>query len=596
MNRFTIHLLTFLFSLSIAFVSAQENRSQIHTNNVQDENIFHHTVERGQTVYAISAMYNIDKEDIYRLNPTSRDYIKVGEILKIPQKHVADHPDTGAEDLHTYHTIRSGETLYGISKQYNVQAAAITKANPGLTSLTFSAGKTIRIPATQIEALPTRAIQKVTKEIEYKVKKKETMYRLCKKFNTTSHELIRLNPELKSGLKAGMIIKVPVETEETVTTQAHETNEFDINALIKYRKEMQRVDVAKIALLLPFQTSDTKNSARIVEYYEGFLLAVDSLKKMGYSIDLSVFDIGDGVQKTQEVLKNDRLADVHLMIGGVTNEQIELIANHARKHEIKYVIPLSSKSDRVTSGNAYVFQVNTPHSYLYSLATMRACTLFANYNVILVNTGDKDPKTEFIRTFKADMNQRNIPFREINYNERTFRNDMAGILSSTKPNLVMPLSSSMEALVKIKGPLRMLTEKNQGYQLTLFGYPEWQTYTNECIEDFFALNTYIYTPFYVNRFSNQTRDFSAKYRRWYKKNMSQTYPRYAMLGFDTGMYFMSAISKLGSNFEDHLRQMQYNSLQTGLRFDTRTNNWGGFMNMNLYFVHYNKDLSIIRTE
>ena len=107
---------------------------------------------------------------------------------------------------------------------------------------------------------------------------------------------------------------------------------------------------------------------------------------MGCSIDLSVFDIGDGIQKTQEVLKNERLTDVHLMIGGVTNEQIEMIANFARKHEIKYVIPLSSKSDRVTSGNAYVFQVNTPQSYLYSFATMRACTLFANYNVILVNT------------------------------------------------------------------------------------------------------------------------------------------------------------------------------------------------------------------
>ena len=105
MNRFIIHLLTFLVSLSITFVFAQENRSQLLTNNGQDENIFHHTVERGQTVYAISAMYNVDIEDIYRLNPTSRDYIKVGEILKIPQKHVSDHPATGTEDLHTYHTI-----------------------------------------------------------------------------------------------------------------------------------------------------------------------------------------------------------------------------------------------------------------------------------------------------------------------------------------------------------------------------------------------------------------------------------------------------------------------------------------------------------
>ena len=56
MNRYTIHLLTFLFSLSITFVFAQENRSQPLTNNGEDENIFHHTVERGQTVYAISAM------------------------------------------------------------------------------------------------------------------------------------------------------------------------------------------------------------------------------------------------------------------------------------------------------------------------------------------------------------------------------------------------------------------------------------------------------------------------------------------------------------------------------------------------------------
>ena len=48
-----------------------------------------------------------------------------------------------------------------------------------------------------------------------------------------SSDLIKFNLELKSGLQAGMVIKVPMETEETVTTQAHEANEFDINGAKK---------------------------------------------------------------------------------------------------------------------------------------------------------------------------------------------------------------------------------------------------------------------------------------------------------------------------------------------------------------------------
>lgn len=594
MNGFKIYLLTILLCLPAVVAISQNNLSQTFTNNEQEGNIFHHTVERGQTIYAISTMYNVSEEDIYRLNPTSREYIKVGQVLKIPQKTSSEN--LTKENPHTYHTIQAGETLYGISKQYNVKAEAITKANPGLNIQTFLAGKTIRIPATQIESLPTTKVETVTKEIEYTIKKRETIYRICKNFHTTSSELIRLNPELRNGLKEGMVIKIPVKKNETVTTQAEEPNEFDINALMSFRKEMQRVDVAKIALLMPFQTKDAKNSARIVEYYEGFLLAVDSMKRKGVSIDLSVFDIGDGIQKTQEALNSDLPAQANLIIGGITNEQIQLIASYAQKHEIKYVIPLSSKSDHITSSNAYVFQINTPHSYLYSLATMKACSLFVNHNVILVNTGDKDEKTEFIQTFKADMTQRNIPYRQINFNEKTFRKDIAALLSTTKPNVIIPLSGSIEALTKIKGPLRMLAEKKPAYKLTLFGYPEWQTYTSECLDDFFALNTYIYTPFFANNMSPQVQRFNDKYRHWYKKNMSQTYPKYTMLGFDTGMFFIGAINKLGANFEDNIRQMQYQSLQTGLHFDGRTNNWGGFMNLNLYMVHYNKNLSITRTK
>ena len=77
-----------------------------------------------------------------------------------------------------------------------------------------------------------------------------------------------------------------------------------------------------------------------------------------------------------------------MIIGAVQNDQIGLIADFAQKHNIKYVIPFTSKNDDVLS-NANVYQVNTPHSYLYSKAAQAGCDLFSDYNIILVNIKDK---------------------------------------------------------------------------------------------------------------------------------------------------------------------------------------------------------------
>jgi len=584
-----------LIIFSLCFLSqtlqSQGVSPQVSFSNGQEGNIFYHTVERGQTIYGISTMYGVSEEDIYRLNPGSKDYIKVGEKLKIPQKETSVSPNEKIEDLYVYHTIQPKETLYGVSKQYNVSADQIMKTNPGLTASTFATGKTIRIPAVSIESLPTTKTQTVVKEVEYKIKRKETMYSLCKRFNITSDKLVEYNPELKAGLKAGMIIKVPVETEETVTINPN-TSEFDIDALVAYRNEIQKVNVIRVALLLSFTNADDKQSAARIEYYEGFLMALDSLKKKGISVDLSVYDIGNGVQKTKEALQTEALRNSNLIIGGITNEQIELIADFALKNEIKYVVPFA-KCDKLTSENGFVFQINTSYQNLYSYATSGACGLFANYNVIIVNTHDKDEKDLFIRTFKANMAEQGMSYRELSFNERSFQSDISSMLSTTKPNLVVPVSGSLEAISKIKGPLRIIADTKASYNLTLLGHPEWQKYTNECVEDFFKLNAHIYTSFFADNLSADIQRFTKKYHRLYRKSMIATYPKYAMLGFDTGMYFISAINQYGSNFESNILLIKHNSLQTGFNFE-RVNNWGGFINTNLYFVRYNKDYTITR--
>lgn len=601
MNKICIYALAFFFSLSGTFTYPQQSdRQVIFTNEQGNGNIFYHTIERGQTVYAIATMYGVTVEEIYRLNPGSRDGIKAGATLRIPQKETATTPD-GKTDNYIYHTIQPKETLYSLSIKYTVPATDIIAANPGLSTSTFTIGKTIRIPPMPSETQATPERKTVRKLENYTVQKKETLYRICQKFNVSTTEMLKLNPRLKNGVKAGMVIQVPVSGEEIVTHSTKQASEMEVNALLYTQKDIKKVNRIRVVLLLPFMTNEVTQSsatARFVEYYEGLLLAVDSLRNTRVSIELSVYDTGNGTKKVKEILKEDNLANANLIIGSVENEQIGLVADFAQKHGIKYVIPFTSKNDDVLS-NACVYQVNTPHSYLYSKAAQAGCDLFADCNIVLVHIKDQEEKPDFIKTFKAEMQQRSIPFQEITYNEETFATDVETVLIADKRNIVLPTSASLDALNKIKVPLRMLSElveeEKEPYEIHLFGYPEWQTYTRECLEDFYALNTYIYSNFYADNLSPEVHEFYHNYKKWYSKNLINTFPKYGILGFDTGMFFLGAIQKYGSNFESNLEKIHYKSVQTGFDFH-RVNNWGGFINTNLFIVHYKNDYTVTRSE
>ena len=600
MNKIRVNTLIFLLGLSLFSAYAQQNdTAPIVVANNPVQNIFQHTVERGQTVYSLAKMYGVSEEDIYRLNPGSRESIKAGSVLNIPQRDVASGPAiTSTDELYTYHTIQPKETLYSLTTKYGVPASELVEANPGLSVATFTIGRIVRIPAMNINGLPTTEIQIVPREIEYTVERRETLYRISRKFGVSSAELIERNPELRKGLKAGMVIKIPVQTKEELVSVPDAPREADVNALLSAPRTVNRVNTMKVAVLLPFMASESRRSAestRVVEYYEGLLLAVDSLKNMGIPIELDVRDTEGGIQSVANILRDESLKETNLIIGGVQNDQIKLIADFAKEHDIKYVIPFTSRNDDVLS-NASVFQVNTPLSYLYAKAAQSGCVLFAGYNIILLDTqDDKDKRPEFISAFKTEMEQRNIMYKECTWQAATFQRDIEAMLSNEKPNVIVPLSASIEALNKIKAPLRGIAEMMPGYRLTLFGYPDWQTYTRDCLEDFFALNTYIYSHFYADNLSGDIHEFYTKYKTWYSKDMINYFPKYGILGFDTGMFFFNAINRYGSNFENNLQNIRYKSLQTSFDFN-RVNNWGGFINTQLFIVHYRSDYSIVRQE
>ena len=125
-NRIFLFLL--FISVSYAISYAQENQSY-----------FLHTIEKGQSLYSISKMYNVTTSDIIRLNPGCDEKIYAGQTIKIP---------TGKESQkgETFHTIQAGETLYKLTTMYNVSAKDICEANPGLSAENFRIGQVILIP------------------------------------------------------------------------------------------------------------------------------------------------------------------------------------------------------------------------------------------------------------------------------------------------------------------------------------------------------------------------------------------------------------------------------------------------------------------
>lgn len=592
----------FIFILSLyaicPLVSAQDHNVSV---NAKSLNTFEHTIESGQTVYAIATMYGVTPEDIYRLNPGSADGIKAGAILLIPQRTLAPVSSTQSQspsdNAYQFHTIQPKETLYSLSIKYAIPGSAIIEANPGLSTSTFHIGRTIRIPASTPEMLPQKITKEVVKYLDYTVGKKETVYHICRKFKISQTDLLAANPDLRNGMRAGMKLQIPQLTEETVTEIKNQPAEKEINAMLSRPKDIKHVKMTKVALLLPFMTNEavqSSSTARFVEYYEGLLLAIDSLRNMGNSIQLDVYDTGNGTKQLANILKEPALKEANLIIGAVQNDQITPVAKFAEKNNIKYVIPFTSKNDDVLS-NAFIYQVNTPHSYLYAKAAEAGCDLFKNDNIIILNVTAPDEKRDFIKTFRTEMAARHIVWKELKYNAETFQAELEPLLSPDKNNVIVPTSSSLEALNKICSPLRMIQESLPEDQISMFGYPEWQTYAKEHLDDFYALNTYIYTNFYADNLSTDVSDFYTKYKTWYSKNLINTFPKYGILGFDTGMYFLGATSKYGSNFENHLDKIKYKSLQTGFNFQ-RVNNWGGFINTNIFIVHYQKNFKVTRNE
>ena len=549
--------------------SAEVSNPQVSVNQNTSQTM-QHTVAKGETVYSIAKAYNVSVQSIYQSNPSAASGIRVGETLTISTQ------PTQSVSVFNY-TVKPKETLYSIAKEFGVSVDDIINQNPELRTKALAEGQKIQITSlTQQSATPAIAKSTATSSskkgagfIEHKVAQGETIYGISKKYGTTPETLIAFNPELKNTLKEGSLVLVPINQDSLVAQ----------NTLLD-------VDATKIGIVLPFVNQSQGQGARFLEYYEGILLSLEELKAKGFSANVFTFDIGSetGTAKLNSLLETNELKNLDLLIGGVSSDQVAILSSFSQKNGIKYVIPFPTTSNVVNS-NQYVFQVNENQTSLISSVSKAFANRFSNSNVIFVTS--KDDKAGFVNDITAQLQGLGMTSKSVTA-DNSLTTSISSALDSKRRNIIVVASGSATVLQTVLPALSTIKAQLPLANITLFGQPEWQTYS-QYIPEYSKYDTYIYTSFFLNETESNTKQFVANYKDWYNnKSMINTYPKYAALGYDTGLFFFSALMKYGKNFENSLSLNTITSLQTPFSFK-KINSNSGYLNTGFYFIHYGSE-------
>lgn len=568
-------------------------------NNTVTNN-FTHVVEKGQTLYGLSKIYNVSQDAIVALNPTANGGLKTGQILTIPQPDNTNITDTISfkknsiknNDNIIYHTIAKGETLYSLSKKYNTGIDKILSLNPGISPTNFKVNEVIRIAPNTVESEMIETT--VTTMIPYVAQKGDNYKKIAKREGLDVDDLKAANPNTDK-VKEGITIQLPKEYKDSVRVAISEGTEQELSNNNSERiKEIydsvhnNANHEVNVVLLLPYMLNDTtpsKSALLYTEFYKGFLLAVkDVNSNCNNKINVHTYDTKGNLNVLEQILSYPEMKEMDVIFAPDGIEHLNVLAQFCQENKI-YLINTFSLKNESYNANPYIFQINIPQNYMHADICDWFDTEFDNYEVVFIHKKGSNKK-DLVTDLKTHLEQQNKVVQTMEYQSTLTYDAIVEKMELAKKYLFIPTTGSKSVMSQLLPAVKKLKEDRIDIDVSVLGYPEWVTYMDDWKEDFHATDTYFYTRFFVNQQDNRVESFENEYRNWYGENLMNAAPQFGYLGYDTGKFFLETLCNNGKDFSRV--NDDYRGLQSSFKFE-RINNWSGFVNKYVYFVHFTPD-------
>ncbi|MEI6523796.1 MAG: LysM peptidoglycan-binding domain-containing protein, partial [Bacteroidota bacterium] len=358
MNNLFKLLLIAAICFCVGNVFSQDAKGSQKAKTTQTSNFLNHKVEKGETIYSISKKYNVKESQLLELNPELSKGLKLGSEIKIPK----------------------------------------TEKKSSVIGENTSKDKTKNKESKPLEEKDSKksTTEKVKELPEFHlVEQGQTLYTISKLYGISIEEINEKNPEvLENGLKAGKTISIrnkekvitenvlqstlkndTIKLKENVVSAPKETISNDNNNSMPLKKYE-----LSVTLLLPFYTEKNvyeeeteegseeekpkKNTEEIfgksynaLEYYSGFKFACDSLSKIGYKINLKVIDCPIDSQEVVNLTKTDKLKNSDIIFGPFHQNLSFVLASYCLKNKIWFVTPYTQQN-KILLNNPYAIKAS----------------------------------------------------------------------------------------------------------------------------------------------------------------------------------------------------------------------------------------------
>nr|WP_299172077.1 LysM peptidoglycan-binding domain-containing protein [uncultured Allomuricauda sp.] len=537
-----------------------------------------YTVLPKETRWSIAHKYGITIDSMLVLNPDlekNSNYLAVGQELKLPRPK-GDSLKDQQVDLYTSFTVPPKQTLYSLGKEYGIPSDSIVKLNPEIMERGgLKEGMVLRLPKKR----DTTGEVNTENFIFYEVKPKQNIFRLTQNLKVSSQELYRLNPDLENGLKAGMVLKLPKANAENLEVK---------NALILDKINLiDSINVENnpsLVFMLPFRLdrinmNDRKKTSTQIQtrrdlslslgFYSGAMVALDSIKKMGLSVNVKTFDTELNQAKVKEILFRESLIGVNAIIGPISGTALDEVAVQAATNNIPVIAPVASERP-LSHGN--VFYTVPTETVLRDKMLSYMQKIHTDQNVVIIaDSTHQVAHDSILSKFPSAQIAKIIDNKSLHLDEFLIQ------LSEDKENWVFVETDQANMVSSVSSILNSAITEEISVRMFTTNYSS--AFENDAVQVTHLSKLRFAYPSFYRESGNDT--FTRAYRKRYKGLKPD---RYAVRGFDVTFDILLKLAHKNNLFETSkiIGLTEY----TGNSFDY-FNDWSsGYYNKAAYLMEY----------